>query len=348
MALKTYSPDANRIIHNTKVDFASRSNIFDPVHLVQYDDRLPILAVSLYNGGEEYAAPSTADANIRLSKKGHKFVSSPALGCSTDRKTIYFEISLQMMVDYGKTWPIIELVIGDQVAGSSPILFIIDKNPIQEGDIESTDEFKNIEGYVQEAKDAATQANSSKTAAANSASAAKQSEMNANASKTAAANSASSASQSASEANASKAAAATSASEANVAKNAASASAEKAAVSETNAKRSEQLARDYALSGVEVSESLRQANTLYDRLLDSDGLQITDSNGEDISSAVQYATSNDLNNINQSLSVLESMQNLFNDRINALEGFLRAFNGPDGGMETINKLSEHAIVDSEY
>lgn len=161
MALSIYNPDSNRITHSTAVDFNSRPNIFKPVYLVQYDDKLPILAINLYNNGQEYAAPSSANFNIRVPKKDRKFVSNPAIGISSDRKTVYFEITLQMVTDYGTFYPIIEMLISEKVAGSSPIRMIIEKNPVQEGDIESSDEFKSFYQYVEDAKSSASDASAS-------------------------------------------------------------------------------------------------------------------------------------------------------------------------------------------
>ena len=43
--MSAYTPDSNRIIHNVDVDF-KRREIITPIHLVQYDSSLPILAVS--------------------------------------------------------------------------------------------------------------------------------------------------------------------------------------------------------------------------------------------------------------------------------------------------------------
>lgn len=247
MALNIYNPDTSKVIvHSTGVDFNDRPSIFKPVHLVQYDDRLPVIAVSMFNNGLEYAAPSNASANIRLGKKNRKFVSNPALGCSSDRKILFFEVTQQMVTEYGETRPIVELKIGDTIAGSSPITVIVEKNPVQEGDIESSDEFKSIESFVADAKSSADAAKSSETKAAQSASSASSSKDSAEraaevatASKNAAAQSQSEALQSANAAEASKNAA--SGSETRAAK-----SAEAAATSESEAKTAESNAKDWA------------------------------------------------------------------------------------------------------
>ena len=51
-----YTPDSNRVVHHTYADMTARQ-IVRPVHLVQYDQGLPIIAVKLYNDGLEYTSP---------------------------------------------------------------------------------------------------------------------------------------------------------------------------------------------------------------------------------------------------------------------------------------------------
>ena len=193
-AVQTYQPDANRIIHTASVDFLSRTSMGKPVHLVQYDMRLPILAVSTRYGAQQYKVPETAEASIRVGKKDGTFVIANALGCDATRTTLYFEMTQQMTVLYGEINPIIEVKVSGQLAGSSAIQIMIDRNPVQEGDIESTTEFKQLEQYVSEA---ATSAAESEKSAQNSEASAKKSENFAQQSGTSASQSATSAAASA-------------------------------------------------------------------------------------------------------------------------------------------------------
>lgn len=270
MALTTYNPDANKIVHTTGVDFNSRPSIFKPVHIVQYDNRTPILAVSMYNDGVEYAAPGTASANIRLRKRDGTVVSNPALGCSSDRKIVYFEITIQMVAEYGPTKPIVELYIGENVAGSSAINMIVDKNPIQEGDVESTDEFKSLDSYVNDAKASASAAktseNNAKTSENNAkthADNAKRSEEVAVASKNAAAESQDEALKSANAAKASQTAAADSEAKAAQRETNAAASATAASTSESNAKDWADWANSYARGEGNKRENEKTDNSKY-------------------------------------------------------------------------------------
>ena len=88
----------NKIIHNTCVDFAGRKMLYKKIHLVQYDDRLPIIAVTLYKDGLKYALPQqTTTCKVRWGKKDNTFVIKDVLGCSEDRTIVYFDISVNIM-----------------------------------------------------------------------------------------------------------------------------------------------------------------------------------------------------------------------------------------------------------
>ena len=176
MGLQLYEPTG--ISHPTSVDFSKRS-INQPVHLVQYDKSLPILAVSLYNNGQLYPLPDDAIASIRLGKPDKTFVYNRALGCNSNRTVVYFEVTQQMTLIEGEYYPIIEITRGAKIANSSSIYIIVDRNPIQHDYVESTSEFKELVDYRNEAATAAQNAKisednakSSETNASNSASSA--------------------------------------------------------------------------------------------------------------------------------------------------------------------------------
>ena len=262
MSVSTYTPDSTKILHTAYADFVSRQ-IGRTIHVVQYDDSLPLLAVKLFSDGRPYTIPSNAEISIKLGKSDGKFVYNPALGCDSARHTAYFEITYQMVVLAETVSPIIEVRIGTSIAASSSIGIIIDRNPIQREDIESTSEWKVIEqaiNYSKEAISAAASASASRSAAAvsesnalvyrnaaqtaatnaaNSASAASTSATKAKTSETNAANSASAASTSATKAKTSETNAANSASASDTSATKSKESETNAKVSETNAKTSE-------------------------------------------------------------------------------------------------------------
>lgn len=185
-----YTPDSNRVVHYTYADMTARQ-IVRPVHLVQYDQGLPIIAVKLYNDGLEYTIPTNATVNIRCGKVDGNFVYNPALGWDSAMHTVYFEVTKQMTALAGEINPIVEIELNNKIVSSGAIAVQIDFNPVQEQSIRSTTEYLTAKQYAANAKSYADSAASSKNAAASSASNASASATNAKKSETAAANSAS-------------------------------------------------------------------------------------------------------------------------------------------------------------
>lgn len=178
-----YTPDSNRVVHYTYADMTARQ-IVRPVHLVQYDQGLPIIAVKLYNDGLEYTIPTNATVNIRCGKVDGNFVYNPALGWDSAMHTVYFEVTKQMTALAGEINPIVEIELNNKIVSSGAIAVQIDFNPVQEQSIRSTTEYLTAKQYAEQAVDAAAKAASSASQASASAANAKKSE-------TAAANSAS-------------------------------------------------------------------------------------------------------------------------------------------------------------
>ena len=253
MGLQLYEPTG--ISHPTSVDFSKRS-INQPVHLVQYDKSLPILAVSLYNNGQLYPLPDDAIASIRLGKPDKTFVYNRALGCNSNRTVVYFEVTQQMTLIEGEYDPLVEITREDKIANSSSIYIIIDRNPVQHDYIESTNEFKELVEYRNEAVTAAQNA--------------KISEDNAKSSETNASNSASSASVSAENAATSASNAAKSETNASISASNALQSEQNAATSASQAKSSEEnaaidakLSQSYAVGGSGVRDGEDTDNSKY-------------------------------------------------------------------------------------
>lgn len=144
MAAANYSPPAEALIKATRADF-DRRDVVQPVHLVQYDDTLPVLAVALYKGGQPWTLPTGADVNLRMDKKDGHYVYNPALGVSSDRSTVYIAVTAQMTTSYGTFAPVVEVLAGGGVAGMAALRLDIDRNPVQDGMLESTDEYKTIQ-----------------------------------------------------------------------------------------------------------------------------------------------------------------------------------------------------------
>ena len=166
-AVPQQAPPANAIQHPAKVYLLSR-RLPDIVHLVQYDQTLPVLAVELYEGDEPYTVPDGAAVNIRMAKPvpSTKKVYNPAYGISSDRHTVYIQVTPQMTVVAGCTNPVIEVVVDGGIACTGTLRLEIDPNPVQESDLIDTDEYKTLEEILAEAE---TSKNAAATSAANAA-----------------------------------------------------------------------------------------------------------------------------------------------------------------------------------
>ena len=196
MAATIYEPLSTAHLKSCTVDFDSRPDK-KAVNLVQYDQTIPVLCVSLKKGGTEYKVPSDADVNIRMDKRDGYHVYNPALGVNAERTIAYFAVTPQMSTGWGDYYPIAEITVGGGIAGSAPLWLHFDKNPVPDSAIQSSDEYKTLAQIVADAEASSTAAAKSATAAANSASAAKDSKDAAAKSVKAAANSATEANDSA-------------------------------------------------------------------------------------------------------------------------------------------------------
>lgn len=165
MPLGEYSPPENRIVHYTSVDFSDRNSFNTPVYLVQRDTTLPIVAVSVMKDGVAYPIPAEADVNIcwKKPKPDVHYVYSPCLGADPTRTIVYFEVEQQMTVTYGEVHATLEIQIGMLLAGSASLPIFVEKNPIQDEDMESSSEAKTILDYVGRAETAMTEAKQSAT-----------------------------------------------------------------------------------------------------------------------------------------------------------------------------------------
>lgn len=154
MAVSSYTPSSTRIIHDTEVDFQTRTQLGTNVHLMQYDKSLPVVAVALYSNGQPYQIPTGAEMNVRVGKTDGTKVYNPVLGCNSNRTICYFEVTQQMSSAYGPTLAILELIVDGAIAGSSYIPLDIAKNPAQDEAILSSNEYKSMNEIVDEAREA--------------------------------------------------------------------------------------------------------------------------------------------------------------------------------------------------
>lgn len=151
MAATIYEPLSTAHLKSCTVDFDSRPDK-KAVNLVQYDQTIPVLCVSLKKGGTEYKVPSDADVNIRMDKRDGYHVYNPALGVNAERTIAYFAVTPQMSTGWGDYYPIVEITVGGGIAGSAPIWLHFDRNPLPENAIISSDEYKTIQQLLEDVK----------------------------------------------------------------------------------------------------------------------------------------------------------------------------------------------------
>lgn len=234
-----YTPPGTSIIHPITASLVAgeRPGV---VHITQYDQTLPIIAVRLMGNNVPYAVPAGAAVNFRARKPDGKYIYNPALGISEDGSTAYIAVTPQTAAAAGKMRAVIEIVLDGAIAATANFCIEIAANPVPQDAIDSQDEYLTIQDLMQQAREAAAAAKESETAAADSASASATSAAESQTSAQNAVGSAQSASTNASAAQASAQDAATSAAQA-------SASAEAAASSEA-------AAAQYAEEAKEVSQ----------------------------------------------------------------------------------------------
>lgn len=161
---------------NRTLEVAGTSGFIQPIKLVQYDDTLPVGVFELVENGQPFDIPAGAKAKVRMRKADGKGVYNDA---TISGHTVQVVVTQQMTAAFGVGFLNIELSYDGGVKSSEPVQVVVLENAVQQGSIESTDEFLTLEEIVkqvetlrqQTAIDAAA-ASASKTAAASSATAA--------------------------------------------------------------------------------------------------------------------------------------------------------------------------------
>ena len=231
-----------------------------PIKVVQYDNRLPVAAITLIASGTVYKPPDGAAVKVRMRKPDGHGVYNDALGVN-DAGIVYITITQQMAASAGTGKMVVEITTEGGIKCSEVIAVQIEENPVQEGEIESSDEWLTLLEIIAQmeqlteqaaasasaAKASENNAKASENAAKTSKDAAAKSESNAKASETAAADSKTAAANSANAAKASESNAATSKADA-----AESASVAKA--SEDEATKQAGLAKDYAEQAASIAQ----------------------------------------------------------------------------------------------
>ena len=145
------------IIHNVSVDFINRDSI-QVVNFVQHDQNIPVLSVDLYSGGSKLEVDlSSAKIYLRVSLPNGAFADVEPTETSGWKSNVTFRLGYNVFPAYGAAKAIVlitEKAPGSTEytnrAGSSPIVFMIDKDPIQDGSEESLDQYYGLRGYIED------------------------------------------------------------------------------------------------------------------------------------------------------------------------------------------------------
>ena len=153
------------IKHNVSVDFINRDSI-QVVNFVQHDQNIPILSVDLYSGGSKLEidlSSVSAKIYLRISLPNGAFANVESAetsvpdGKNKSVSTVTFQLGYNVFSAHGAAKAIVlitEKAAGSteytNLAGSSPIVFMIDKDPIQDGSEESLDQYYGLRGYIED------------------------------------------------------------------------------------------------------------------------------------------------------------------------------------------------------
>lgn len=151
------------IKHYVSVDFINRDSI-QVVNFVQHDQNIPVLSVDLYSGGSKLEVDlSSAKIYLRVSLPNGAFADIESTETSGDgpksgmKSNVTFGLGYNVFPAYGAAKAIVlitEKATGSTEytnrAGSSPIVFMIDKDPIQDGSEESLDQYYGFRGYIED------------------------------------------------------------------------------------------------------------------------------------------------------------------------------------------------------
>lgn len=151
------------ITHKVSVDFVNRDSI-QVVNFVQHDQNIPVLSVDLYSGGSKLEVDlSSVKIYLRVSLPNGAFADVESTETSGDGaktgniSTVTFGLGYNVFPEYGAAKAIIlitEKTAGSTEytnrAGSSPIVFMIDKDPIQDGSEESLDQYYGFRSYIED------------------------------------------------------------------------------------------------------------------------------------------------------------------------------------------------------
>ena len=128
------------------VSVSEFDNIVPPIHLVQYDDTIPVAQFDLMDNGQPFELPAGATVSVRMRKPDGFGVDNAALEASGS--TVLIAFTEQMCAAAGRGWINLEIKVGDGVKCSQPVPIIIKENAVTDKMIESGDEYSGLENLI--------------------------------------------------------------------------------------------------------------------------------------------------------------------------------------------------------
>ena len=143
------------------------------LEVMQYDDTLPLVAVTLTNRGIHWAPPAGATLRVRMGKPDGKGVLNDALG-TDENGAVYFAFTRQMTAADGMGELSIQVETDEGVKSSAILPVTIRRSPVSDDKIESGDEYQSLAQILDEAGGVIQQAGAAADTAAQQADAAAQ------------------------------------------------------------------------------------------------------------------------------------------------------------------------------
>ena len=133
------------------VSVSEFDNIVPPIHLVQYDDTIPVAQFDLMDNGQPFDLPAGATVSVRMRKPDGFGVDNAALEASGS--TVLIAFTEQMCAAAGRGWINVEINDGTGVKYTQPVMVIISENAVTDKTIESSSEFSELDKLIDETEE---------------------------------------------------------------------------------------------------------------------------------------------------------------------------------------------------
>ena len=133
------------------VSVSEFDNIVPPIHLVQYDDTIPVAQFDLMDNGQPFELPAGATVSVRMRKPDGFGVYNAALEASGS--TVLIAFTEQMCAAAGRGWINVEINDGTGVKYTQPVMVIISENAVTDKKIESSSEFSELDKLIDETEE---------------------------------------------------------------------------------------------------------------------------------------------------------------------------------------------------